>query len=206
MSEMIIDLGCGNNPREGAIGVDILPYENTAVQGDVCHLPISTESVDRVYASQLFEHLDGEQLATVFEEVCRVLKPGGELAFDVPHGRAWDSDPTHQTKWLFKTIVYYLPRSEVRRLGWSPETFPDYYRDYDINFKLVNRDATAWLDVKWLPLRGISFLVRKLSEHITTDRWEGLPLGAALLTFRLRKSIADAERNSTILPRKEDQT
>lgn len=193
MTETIVDLGCGNAPVEGAIGIDIRAYENTDVQGDVCHLPLKTESVDHVHASQLFEHLTGEQLASVFEEVYRVLKPGGTLKFDVPHGRAWDADPTHQTKWLFKTVVYYLPRHEVSRLGWNPKTFPDYFRSYKFNFHLIDRDATAWLDVNWAGWRMISFVVRQMSKYIITDRWDGLPLGAALLTFHLQKPAPELE-------------
>lgn len=185
---VVLDLGCGNNPRSDAIGVDILAYENCDVQADVCNLPFATESVERIYASQLLEHLDGQQqLPALFREISRVLTHGGEFVFDVPFGRVWDKDPTHQTKWYFKTIVYFLPRDEVKRLGWDPQKFPDYFQSNDIDLVLVERNASAWLDVEWLPLRACSFVVRKISGYITTDRWDGLPLGGGNLIFTLQK-------------------
>ncbi|WP_227356235.1 class I SAM-dependent methyltransferase [Haladaptatus salinisoli] len=188
MNKVTIDIGCGDNPRDGAIGVDIRPYESCDIQADVCNLPFENESANQIYASQLLEHLNGEeQLPRAFKEISRVLEPNGEFIFDVPFGRTWQADPTHQTQWYFKTILYFLPRDEVARLGWDPTIFPDYYESDEISLELVERDAVAWLDVDWLPLRAFSFLVRQASKIITTDRWDGLPLGGGNLTFRLRK-------------------
>lgn len=188
----VIDLGCGNNPREGAVGVDIRDYPAVDIQRDVCDLPEEWEgSIEKAYASQLFEHLDGEEIAEALEEVTRILEPGGEVIFDVPYGRAYDADPTHETRWTFKTIVYYLPRSEVARLGWDPETFPDYYSDIEIDLELVDRDVRAWLDVTAAPFRPASFAVRQASRIISTDKWDAFPLigglAAGNLEFRLRK-------------------
>lgn len=188
----VIDLGCGNNPREGAVGVDIRDYPAVDIQRDVRDLPDEwSESIQKAYASQLFEHLSGEEIAEALAEVSRVLEPGGEVVFDVPYGRAHDADPTHETRWYFKTIAYYLPRSEVARLGWDPETFPNYYADYDIDLELVERDARAWLDVTTAPLRPASFAVRQASQMVSTDKWDGMPLIGGLvggnLVFRLRK-------------------
>lgn len=187
----VIDIGCGNNPREGAVGVDIRDYPAVDIQRDVCNLPDHwQDGVERAYASQLFEHLTGEEIAEALEEVSRVLEPGGELVFDVPYGRAYDADPTHETRWVFKTIIYYLPRDEVDRLGWSRETFPDYYSEHDIDFELVNRDATVWLDVRSAPLRPASFATRQASSVVSSDKWDALPLiGNAVagnLVFQLR--------------------
>lgn len=183
----ILDIGCGNSPIEGAIGLDLRPYPRIDVQGDATKLPFSDGTFKRVHASQVLEHLDREALPSVFEEVWRVLEDGGNFTFDVPIGDNWDADPTHATKWRFKTIVYFLTRSEVDRLGWDPETFPDYYANSRFKFELVDWDCSAWLWADTLPLRVLSLFVRKLSELVRTDKWVAIPLGSGNLRFTLRK-------------------
>lgn len=183
-----LDIGCGNSPIEGAVGLDLRSYPRIDVQGDATELPFKNETFESVHASQVLEHLDGKvALPSLFEEVWRVLEDGGELTFDVPLGDAWDADPTHETKWRFKTVVYFLTRSEVDRLGWDPADFPDYYADRRFEFELVDWDCSAWLWADAFPLRALSLFVRKLSERVRTDKWTALPLGSGNLWFTVRK-------------------
>lgn len=184
----VLDLGCGNNPIDGAVGIDLLPYENVDIVGDALSLPFKDESFEHINASQLLEHLEGrEELPVLFEEIWRVLTPNGTFSFDVPVGDAWDPDPTHRTKWQFRTVVYFLNRNEVERLGWDPTTFPDYYADKQFEFELIDWDCEGWLRANVLPLRVLSLAVRKLSNAIRTDKWSALPLGAGNLSFTLEK-------------------
>ncbi|MBC7234727.1 MAG: methyltransferase domain-containing protein [Chloroflexi bacterium] len=53
------------------------------VRGDVHHLALAGESVDRVVMSEVLEHLADDRAALA--EVWRVLKPGGILALTVPY-------------------------------------------------------------------------------------------------------------------------
>lgn len=183
-----LDLGCGNNPIDDAIGIDRLAYDNVDVAGDALSLPFRDEVFGHVNASQLLEHLCGrEELPTVFEEVWRVLSSEGTFSFDVPIGEVWNADPTHETKWRFKTVVYFLTREEVERLGWDPVTYPDYYVEREFEFELVDWDCEAWLSVDALPLRALSLAVRKLSDVVRTDKWAAFPLGAGTLRVTLRK-------------------
>lgn len=185
-----LDVGCGNNPQDGCIGLDLLHYENCDVQGDATRIPFEDESFDKVISSQTLEHLSYEQIVSVFEEVWRILVPGGTFTFDVPAGETWKEDPTHETPWRFKTIVYFLTREEVERLGWDPEVFPDYNRDKNFSFELESRDADAWITSENLLLRALSVIVQRLSSYLTTDRWTGLPLASLNLKFELRKVIS----------------
>lgn len=183
-----LDIGCGNSPLEDAIGLDLLSYERIDVQGDTTALPFRDGVFEFVNASQVLEHLNGqEELPEMFDEIWRVLEPGGWFRFDVPIGEHWNADPTHITRWRFKTIMYFLTRDEVERFGWDPETFPDYYVDRKFRFKLEDWDCTAWLWADSYLIRGISLLIRTLSEHVRTDKWVGLPLGSGNLEFTLRK-------------------
>jgi tRNA (uracil-5-)-methyltransferase TRM9 len=46
-------------------------------EADVCHLPYKNESFDRAIAVATYHHLKNEQRIVAFQELRRVLKPGG---------------------------------------------------------------------------------------------------------------------------------
>lgn len=187
----VLDVGCGNNPLEGAIGLDVRTYPRVDLVGDGLNLPFKDGTFRRVNASQLLEHLDGRsELPDLFEEVYRVLERGGLFTFDVPIGEAWSADPTHETQWRLKTVVYFLTREEVARLGWDHGTFPDYYGSRDFHFDLEEWNCDAWLWADSLPLRACSFCVEKASAIVETDKWAAVPLGAGNLNVTLRKTEA----------------
>ncbi len=50
----------------------------------VRHIPESASSVDIVYSSHMFEHLDRTEAETFLAEVMRVLRPGGTLRLVLP--------------------------------------------------------------------------------------------------------------------------
>jgi SAM-dependent methyltransferase len=99
-----IDLGCGPNPREGFIGVDMFKMDNVSV---VCNLakdkwPFKDNSVDEAHASHFIEHLtnlNGAWERThFFNELHRVLKPGAKATLIFPHwcSNRYYGDPTHK--------------------------------------------------------------------------------------------------------------
>ena len=51
------------------------------VEGDVLHLPFQTNSADLVFCNGVLHHT--ADVAQGFEELCRVLRPGGELLLSV---------------------------------------------------------------------------------------------------------------------------
>ncbi|MBI4060218.1 MAG: class I SAM-dependent methyltransferase, partial [Elusimicrobia bacterium] len=69
MAKTILDLGCGNRKRPGAIGVD----NNPAVKPDVLHsleklpYPFEASSADEIYMDNSLEHLD--DVVAVMEEL-----------------------------------------------------------------------------------------------------------------------------------------
>jgi SAM-dependent methyltransferase len=118
-----LDLGCGVKKQPGFIGVDSRAFPGVDV---VCHLgrdtwPWPDSSVDEVSCSQMLEHIPGKDVdfklaidwdgkdhtltkvisyprVHFFNELWRVLKPGGKGTFATPHWcspRAY-GDPTHE--------------------------------------------------------------------------------------------------------------
>lgn len=129
-----LDLGCGPNPRgpEDAErwGIDIVKSENPQViQADLTWkgIPFEDDAFDRVYAYDFLEHLPKrvwwqENLFGIpvpqtrdvhiqlFNEVYRVLKPGGVFESFTPHLPHVDEvyrDPTHVSVWVVGAWEYY---------------------------------------------------------------------------------------------------
>jgi predicted SAM-dependent methyltransferase len=88
-----LNLGCGGRPLRGYINVDIdsldqirTRYPNQefdndliVVQYEIFNLPYSSNTVDEIRAEGLIEHLSFIDEPRFFNEVVRVLKPGGTL-------------------------------------------------------------------------------------------------------------------------------
>jgi len=95
---LVVDIGCGSNPPEHnsdstmTIGVDI-QRENVegfisegnaeGVQADIRHLPFGPDSIDKIRARHVLEHLK-EPIGSL-KEAHRVLKRGAKLVVAVPH-------------------------------------------------------------------------------------------------------------------------
>lgn len=88
-----LNLGCGGRPLRGYINVDIdtldqirARYPNQSfeddlivAQYDIFNLPYPDDSVDEIRSEGLIEHLPFIDEPKFFNEVLRVLKPGGSL-------------------------------------------------------------------------------------------------------------------------------
>ena len=109
-----LDLGCGPNKREGFHGVDNISFPGV----DTVYVlrrtwPWGMESVTDVHCSHFLEHLTNEERVHFYNELYRVLVPGGTAQIIVPHwssGRAY-GDPTHQWPPVVEFSFYYLDKN-----------------------------------------------------------------------------------------------
>ncbi|EKP04903.1 MULTISPECIES: class I SAM-dependent methyltransferase [Leptospira] len=107
----ILDLGCGNKKRVGAIGIDF----NDRTQADIIHnlnsfpYPFEDSYFDEIYIDNCLEHLD--DVIKVMEEVYRICKPGGLVKVIVPYFRSlWAfTDPTHKHFFGVNSFTYFDP-------------------------------------------------------------------------------------------------
>ncbi|MCG3769446.1 MAG: hypothetical protein JW384_00568 [Nitrosomonadaceae bacterium] len=88
-----LNLGCGGRPLRGYVNVDIdtldqirVRYPNQSFEDDlivarydIFNLPYPNDSVDEIRSEGLIEHLPFIDEPKFFNEVLRVLKPGGSL-------------------------------------------------------------------------------------------------------------------------------
>ncbi len=79
--ELILNIGSGNKPIEGAINLDIVSGKGVDVLADVLakHLPFKSESIDKIVAQALPSPLIGMRGEKVAENMYDVLKPGGTV-------------------------------------------------------------------------------------------------------------------------------
>jgi SAM-dependent methyltransferase len=134
----LLDLGCGRgglveqlgHPLSLVVGVDPdwhslrqhrLPLPRAVALSH--QLPLATGRFDVVLASWVLEHL--AQPSLVFQEIHRVLRPGGVFVFITPNGR-------HPLAWLNR-LFGHMGRRQGRIVKWlygrsGADTFPTYYR------------------------------------------------------------------------------
>ncbi len=104
-----VDLGCGVNKPEGFIGVDRRDLPGVDVVHDLSlGIPFDDDSVEALRGRDFFEHMP--DTIAIFNECWRVLKPGGELALEVPRFPHVDAvkDPTHVSFFAVETFTEYL--------------------------------------------------------------------------------------------------
>ena len=124
--DMILDLGCGNKKREGAIGID----SNPRISPDIVHdlntfpYPFESSSIDKVYIDNTLEHLD--KPLKVMEEIFRILKPGCKVKVIVPYFRSAYAfmDPTHKHFFTVDSFAYYDPNHVIfKRYKYTSASF-----------------------------------------------------------------------------------
>lgn len=130
----LLDLGCGTEPRQAegyeAFGIDIVDTGNPNVKvADLTWgpIPFEDETFDRVTAYDFLEHLPmrvwyieptpfgnvgrtRDVMIALFNEVHRVLKPGGIFYSFTPHlpnASEVYRDPTHVSVWVEDSWQYW---------------------------------------------------------------------------------------------------
>lgn len=136
-----LDFGCGPNKRDGFLGVDILDFPGVDVvfNAGKDKFPFDDNSVEEAHASHFLEHLtnlnDQWERVHFFNELYRVLVPGGKATFIFPHwaSNRYYGDPTHKEPFS-EMGFYYLSREW--RAGNAPHTDKKFNPNgYDVNFQ-----------------------------------------------------------------------
>lgn len=144
-----LDLGCGQNPKEGFQGIDSSKHSKAEYTFDLCWdaWPFEDDSVDELYCSHFIEHIPanfcGEKdlLFQFFDEAYRVAKPGCKFYLQWPYfqsARAFQ-DPTHR-RFIPIETMFYLQRE------WRINNGLDHY---NVNCNWIPEDQYAlghWSD------------------------------------------------------------
>lgn len=92
---MKLNLGVGQKPAPGYVGVDLHRGPHVEVVASLTDLPFRDASVDAVYSSHTLEHLVGYDLHRAMQEIGRVLRPGGTVRIRVPYKERLLTNPNH---------------------------------------------------------------------------------------------------------------
>ena len=147
----ILELGSGSTPLQGAVHHDRIKHSkwiDVAWDLEVVPWPCENKEWDKIYAIDVFEHLNVE-IVDWLSECHRILKVGGKLILRLP---AWDNelsyrDPTHKKVFHHETFDYFDPEKELHK------SFGRYYWDNvplfqvtfvgrennDLRFELIGR-------------------------------------------------------------------
>lgn len=116
-----LNLGSGAERVDDFVNLDL--YDETAdVRADICELPYANDSVDEILALQVIEHVHYAKSSQMFEEMYRVLKPGGFAIVETP-----DFDVVCRKvleeglleKWVWNIYgQYYRPHDKERYDDW----------------------------------------------------------------------------------------
>jgi SAM-dependent methyltransferase len=107
---VVIDLGCGNKKKEGAVGIDTVELPNVDITADIERglgfLP--DDSVDKIYCRSVLEHIENIEL--IMSEMVRILKKDGRACIYVPHfsNPYYYSDYTHKRHFGLYTFYYFV--------------------------------------------------------------------------------------------------
>lgn len=124
--QKVLHLGCGHSKLPGAIGVDILAHPEVDVVHNLDRFawPFAAQSVDVVFAHSVIEHI--ENIVALFDELARILKPGGRVILTVPHFRSADSftDPTHKHFFTSQSLDYFVAGTgQLAHYGYTKQSF-----------------------------------------------------------------------------------
>lgn len=105
-----LNLGCGEDYRNGWVNADIRPTvdPDVVVDLDCLPLPFDDNSFEEVLLDNVLEHVTDQY--AVLQELHRISKSDATLTFRGPH---WNSpgawiDPTHTRPFSHRTFDHYL--------------------------------------------------------------------------------------------------
>lgn len=81
---MWLNLGAGSDIRKGWQNVDIVEGEGIDVVSDVSNLPFDDNSIGKIYAADVLEHIMYANVLEALKEWHRVLAPKGIITIKVP--------------------------------------------------------------------------------------------------------------------------
>jgi len=111
-----VNIGCGKNPIQGWINLDVVSYPGVYFWDCRSGLPFEDGTVTAIYSEHFFEHLDLETEARPFLGEClRCLQSGGVLRIVVPDAGAY----------LRAFSGPWQPLADMRPLDWTANGWRD---------------------------------------------------------------------------------
>ena len=121
-----LDIGCGGNKNEGFVGMDKRPLKGVDIVHDLEQFPypIEDNSCLMITGSHIVEHIKPWLMIDFMNELWRIMKPGGQLAFAHPYGWSFGyiQDPTHCNPCNEATWQYFDPKYPLYQI-YQPKSW-----------------------------------------------------------------------------------
>jgi dolichol-phosphate mannosyltransferase len=185
-AQRVLDVGCGSSRILSAgpswVGLDVLIEKlrhvrqtgNAVVQGSVLALPFKSAIFDCVICSEVIEHIGADE--RVFDELGRVLRPGGRLILGTPDYDRWS--------WRALEVAY---RCVTGSRGYANEHITQFGRD-----RLIAYLESRGYEVEATDYVGGSELILTLRKGQAVG--EALPIGSALRPGRTSRFASARSR------------
>lgn len=137
LSGVLLDVGCGDKMYQAALPVDRIThyfgleypdvFEGTKVSqlgatadiwADGRMMPIASESLDAILCVNVFEHTEEPEL--ILAEMCRVLKPTGNLLLVAPQEYRLHMEPHDYWRWMVPGMMLVLERNGFKVMVHEP--------------------------------------------------------------------------------------
>lgn len=144
----ILDIGCGKNKVNGAVGIDMHKTPATDVICDLDKFPYPFQSniFDKIYLTDVLEHL--ENTKGVMEEVHRIAKVGSDVFIRVPHFSSAHAYGDFMHKHFFNTESFNYFTGEFKQYDFYSKAV----------FKKIGIKINFW---RLHRLNGISFFANR---------------------------------------------
>lgn len=139
-----LDIACGQNKREGYVGIDIADCKGVDIIHDLFKFPwpVESNSVEEAFSSHFFEHVPGLLRGQFMDELYRVLAPKASCALICPY---WSSpravqDFTHTWPPIVEQSFLYFNKQ------WRIDNKLDHYPvscDFDFTYGYAITDQMA---------------------------------------------------------------
>lgn len=125
-----LNLGCGNDVKEGWVNLDSARLPGVDVVHDIEKLPLpfSDGEFNEIFCQDILEHVS---YVPVLRDLYRTLKKGGRILIRVPHftSKNFYLDPTHRHAFSINTFDFFVRGTEF----WNDRP---YYFDFSFEKKL----------------------------------------------------------------------
>lgn len=131
-----LNVGCGMDNPAGWVGMDRRVVPGVDIVHDIEDLPwpLRDNSCMTVLMSHVMEHLDPRKMIDIFDEIWRVLVPGGQLMVAVPYAGSTGAyqDPTHtRPGFNEQTFEYFDPSKHLYSI-YQPRPYKIVLMDYKV--------------------------------------------------------------------------
>jgi SAM-dependent methyltransferase len=129
-NDFVLNIGAGGTAQRypNCIEFEHKIFRYTDVVGDAHCLPFRNDSLDRVFAFNVFEHLRTPK--TTATEILRVLKPGGSVSIHTAFLQALHEEPNHFFNATEFGVREWFSDFEIERCDVSPNFGPGVMLGY----------------------------------------------------------------------------